>query len=148
MNQPRSISRWFQIQIWYQSFDGVFFLSVGTVLVTGISVCLGYCLKSKCTSVKFCGIEVIRDVELEADIEELGIQNQTNTIQPIIQSLLPTNNSLVSNKDNIIRRSSIKNSRTLQEIIDTVKDLKTTESIKNVIDNVIDNVENNTEYKL
>ena len=108
---------------------------MGTILITAVSVCLGYALKSKCSSVKLCGgcIEIVRDIDAELDLEELGIQNQTNTIQqpiPLIPSLLPTNNSLVSNKDNI-RRSSIKNSKTLQELIDTVKnDLKPDKSTK------------------
>ena len=122
--------------IWETNYNSTFFLSVGTILITAVSVCLGYALKSKCSSVKLCGgcIEIVRDIDAELDLEELGIQNQTNTIQPpipLIPSLLPTNNSLVSNKDNIIRRSSIKNSKTLQGLLDTVKtDFKPDKSTK------------------
>ena len=57
------------------SFDGVFFLSLATMTFGFCGVALGYALKSKCSSVKCGCIEIIRDVELEADIEE-------NTIQP------------------------------------------------------------------
>ena len=47
--------------------------------------------------------------------------------------MLPTNNTSVSNKDSIIRRGSIRNSKTLQQLID----LKPNESMKNVIDSVV-----------
>ena len=57
------------------SFDGVFFLSLATMTFGVCGGALGYALKSKCSSVKCGCIEIIRDVELEADIEE-------NTIQP------------------------------------------------------------------
>ena len=36
---------------------------------------LGYALKSKCSSIKCCGcIEIIRDVELEAELEVTPLQ--------------------------------------------------------------------------
>ena len=121
--------------IWETNYNSTFFLSVGTILITAFSVCLSYALKSKCSSVKLCGgcIEIVRDID--AELEE-GITNQPidNQLPPLPSSLLPTNNSLGSNKDSIIRRGSIKNSRTLQELIDTVKDLKPNDSIKHAND--------------
>ena len=65
------------------SFDGVFFLSLATMTFGFCGVALGYALKSKCSSVKCGCIEIIRDVELEADIEE-------NTIQPQTIDIIPT----------------------------------------------------------
>ncbi len=52
-------------------FNGTFFLSLGTLFITAISVCLGFALKSKCKNVKVCFgcLEIERDVELEADVE-------------------------------------------------------------------------------
>lgn len=59
------------------SFDGVFFLSLATMIFGFCGVALGFALKSKCSSVKCCGcIEIDRNVELEADIEENTIQRQ------------------------------------------------------------------------
>ena len=106
---------------------------MGTILITAVSVCLGFCLKSKCTSCKFCGCEIIRDVELEAAIEENinhTIDN-INQLPPLTPSMLPNINNLISNKDGNIRRGSIKNSRTLQQIIDIVKP---NEPINNIVD--------------
>ena len=140
--------------IWETNYNSTFFLSVGTIFITGISVCLGFALKSKCSSVKLCGgcIEIVRDID--AELEE-GITNQPNepSILPLPPSILPTTNTSISNKDSIIRRGSIRNSRTLQQLIDIIKP---TEPINNNVDSVINyptttQVEleaNNSEHKL
>ena len=53
------------------SANSVFWLSFATLTFTFLSGALVYTIKSKCSSVKCCGcIEIIRDVELEAEIEE------------------------------------------------------------------------------
>ena len=123
------------MSVWYLNFDSTFFLSVGTILITGISVCLGFALKSKCSSVKLCGgfIEIVRDIDAELEEGTTDQPNQTSILP--IPSMMPTNNTLTSNKDNIIRRASIRReSRTLQQLIDIVKPY---EPINNVIDSVI-----------
>jgi len=52
-------------------FNSTFFLSLATMTFGFCAGALGYALRSKCSSVKLCGcIEIIRDVELEAEIEE------------------------------------------------------------------------------
>jgi hypothetical protein len=59
-------------EVFYQNnFDGVFFLSLGTLFITAISVCLGFALKSKCSNVKVCFgcLEVERDIDAEVDVE-------------------------------------------------------------------------------
>jgi hypothetical protein len=57
--------------LFYNNFNGTFFLSLGTLFITAVSVCLGFALKSKCKNVKLCFgcLEIERDVELEADVE-------------------------------------------------------------------------------
>ena len=58
----------------FYDFNSTFFLSVGTLVITGTGVCLGYALKSKCSSVKCCGIEIVRDIEAELEEDRiLGI---------------------------------------------------------------------------
>ena len=55
---------------------------------------LGYALKSKCSSIKCCGcIEIIRDVELEAELEVTPLQQppQNETLRPSV-SLEQKNN--------------------------------------------------------
>ena len=57
-------------------FNSTFFLSLAT-MAFGFIGAIGIALKSKCTSVKLCGcLEIIRDVEIEAEIEENTAQNQ------------------------------------------------------------------------
>jgi hypothetical protein len=52
-------------------FNGTFFLSLGTLFITAISVCLGFALKSKCKNVKVCFgcLEIERDIDAEVDVE-------------------------------------------------------------------------------
>jgi hypothetical protein len=52
-------------------FNGTFFLSLGTLFITGISVCLGFALKSKCKNVNVCFgcLEIERDIDAEVDVE-------------------------------------------------------------------------------
>ena len=60
----------------------VTFITMGFAFVTGS---LAYTLKSKCNSVRFCGgcIDIQRDVELEADIEENVARNSGQHQDPI-----------------------------------------------------------------
>ena len=58
-------------------FNSTFFLSLATMTFGFIAGAIGIAFKSKCTSVKLCGcLEIIRDVEIEAEIEENAVQNQ------------------------------------------------------------------------
>ena len=49
------------------SFNSTFFLSLGTMITAAIGVCLAYALKSKCSSVKCCCVEIIRDIDAELE---------------------------------------------------------------------------------
>jgi hypothetical protein len=57
--------------LFYNNFNGVFFLSLGTLFITATSVCLGFALKSKCSNVKICFgcLEIERDIDAEVDVE-------------------------------------------------------------------------------
>ena len=86
-----------------------FFLSLATMTFGFCAGALGYALKSKCSRVKCCCLEIIRDVELEADIEEKQqpkIETQTS-FDHIPNAPNPATTS---------RRSSVRRSYNLSEI--------------------------------
>ena len=89
-------------------FNSTFFLSLATMVFGFCAGALGYALKSKCSSVKLCGcIEIIRDVELEADIEE----NMMHHNEPI------TNNPSEPNVS-APRRESHRRSQLANQLVD------------------------------
>ena len=91
-------------------FSSVFFLSLATMTFGFCAGALGYALKSKCSRVKCCCVEIIRDVELEADIEEKQqpkIETQTS-FDHIPNAPNPTTATS--------RRSSVRRSYNLSEI--------------------------------
>ena len=59
-------------------FNSTFFLSLATMTFGFIAGAIGIAFKSKCsTSVKLSGcLVIIRDVEIEAEIEDNAVQNQ------------------------------------------------------------------------
>ena len=68
----------------FYDFNATFFLSLATMVFGFLAGALGYALKSKCSSMKCCGcIEIIRDVELEAEIEETIVQQQPQIEIPV-----------------------------------------------------------------
>jgi hypothetical protein len=56
---------------WEQTYDSVFFLSIGTLFFGFMTAALGYCLKSKCENFSVCCglINVQRRVDLEVQEE-------------------------------------------------------------------------------
>lgn len=56
---------------WMQTYDAVFFVSVGTLIIGFFGLVIKYCLKSKCENVKLCfgAIEINRRVDLETQVE-------------------------------------------------------------------------------
>ena len=100
------------------SINSTFYLSLATMSFAFLSGALAYTIKSKCSSVKCCGcIEIIRDVELEADIEEHTLPQQQ--INPPLDTL-----------ENA-RRNSQRNSHLIKE---AVKQLNKTHSETQEID--------------
>ena len=67
---------------WIQTYDGVFFISLATILVGAFGVSVKYCLKSKCEHFTLCFglIKVDRRVDLEVQEEirelELGAKEE------------------------------------------------------------------------
>ena len=55
-----------------QGIDSYFWLTLAGIIFGSVSLLIRYSYKSKCKSVKFCCIKIIRDVEVEEreDIEE------------------------------------------------------------------------------
>ena len=69
----------------FYDFNATFFLSLATMVFGCLAGALGYALKSKCISIKCCGcVEIIRDVELEAELEVTPLQQplQTEPLPP------------------------------------------------------------------
>ena len=67
---------------WYNEFNGVFFITIFTIVAGSIAVCLKYCLKSKCDQVNFhclgLGLNIHRDVE--AELNDMETATTTPTI--------------------------------------------------------------------
>jgi hypothetical protein len=67
---------------WIEIYDGVFFITIGTLLFGCIGLSIKYCLKSRCDNVSLCFgfVTVHRDVKTEEEIEirrmELGIKDE------------------------------------------------------------------------
>lgn len=63
---------------WYNTFDSFFFVSIATLIFGSIGLCVRYSFNSKCTKLKLCCIEILRDVEVEEKIEELNTNNNNH----------------------------------------------------------------------
>jgi len=78
---------------WMNFYDGVFFISAGTIIFSFFGLAIRYCLKSKCERFDICfGLfRIDRRVDLEVQEEmiemELGRKNQ-----PIINDKQPDEN--------------------------------------------------------
>jgi hypothetical protein len=63
------------------TFDGVFFITISTLLFGCFGVVIKYCLKSRCDTINLCYgmINIHRDVKIEEELEmrkiELGIKD-------------------------------------------------------------------------
>lgn len=63
---------------WFEVYDGVFFITIITILSGSFALMLKYCLKSKCDNVSCCwgGVIIHRNTDLEE--EALEINERTN----------------------------------------------------------------------
>jgi len=55
--------------------DGTFYLSLGTMLFAFLTVTVKYCFYSKCSKIRFCGFECIRDISKEIELREFEIEH-------------------------------------------------------------------------
>jgi hypothetical protein len=58
----------------------VFLTFITTSLIGMILAISAVCYKSKCSEVNFCGLKIIRNVEIEDRIDELTINTPRNNI--------------------------------------------------------------------
>lgn len=101
---------------WMTVYDGVFFISIATILAGSFGLSVRYCLKSKCEKFSVCfGLfEINRRVDLEVQEElaqiEMGIvDDEVHTEQPkknpnnspVPQIKLPKRRSKTENKNNL-----------------------------------------------
>lgn len=64
---------------WYNIYDGVFFISLATLLFGCLSLSIKTCYKSKCKTCKICGglFHIERDTENEEKIDIEAIDTKT-----------------------------------------------------------------------
>ena len=112
-------------------FNSTFFLSLATMTFGFFAGALGYALKSKCSRVKCCCIEIIRDVELEADIEESIMRPTSEPVPPsFTEPTLPTppifsrRNSPIPPTTVGSRRESLRQSRLAHAMLDFKESMK------------------------
>lgn len=62
---------------WFNVYDGVFFISITTIVIGFLGLTVRFCLKSKCGSINCCYgcLMVNRNVELEVQQELAQIEN-------------------------------------------------------------------------
>ena len=60
-------------------FNGMFFLSIGTLFCTSITLLIRFCYKSKCSSVECCCIKIKRDTETEFKEDEMTFRDGGNS---------------------------------------------------------------------
>jgi hypothetical protein len=67
---------------WIETFDGIFFITVITIITAFFGVVLRFCLRSKCGEINMCWgcLKINRNVELEQEEEmkamELGMNRE------------------------------------------------------------------------
>ena len=68
--------------MWYDEFNGAFFITIFTVVAGSFGLCLKYCLKSKCDKVIFrcfgMGLDIHREVRIE---ENVDLESQTPNME-------------------------------------------------------------------
>ena len=67
---------------WYDTFDAVFWITIGTLVTGFLGMTLKYALKSKCEDCSICyGLVTIkRRVDLEAEVEEKELELAHNAV--------------------------------------------------------------------
>jgi hypothetical protein len=69
---------------WTDIYDATFFLAVGSLLVSALTLTAKYCLKSKCEHFNLCWglINIDRRVDLETQVDLQQIETGENKSQP------------------------------------------------------------------
>lgn len=58
---------------WYLTFDAVFWLTLSGSVFAFLAVALRACLKSRCTRISCCGLEIERDVSGMVDTDDIDL---------------------------------------------------------------------------
>ena len=53
----------------WEIFDDTFWLTLSGLLVGLCGLSIRFCYRSKCRSIDFCGVHIVRDVDVEGDID-------------------------------------------------------------------------------
>lgn len=64
--------------IW-QVFDDTFFLTLAGIITGCITLSIRFCYRSKCKTFDCWGIHIVRDTNGEEKIDELEIENRTDS---------------------------------------------------------------------
>ena len=67
---------------WIDTYDGVFFITISTLLFGCLGLCIKYCLRSKCDNINLCFglITVHRDVKTEEELRKMRKQIQADRV--------------------------------------------------------------------
>ena len=60
-------------------FNGMFFLSIGTLFCTSITLLIRFCYKCKCSSVELCCLKIKRDTEIEFKEDEITLNRENSS---------------------------------------------------------------------
>ena len=60
---------------WYNEFGSVFFITITTIVLGVVSLCVKTCLKSKCNEVECLCFKINRDTDTEEKIEEMELKH-------------------------------------------------------------------------
>jgi hypothetical protein len=63
---------------WMEIYDDTFWLTLSGILVGVCGLSLRMCYKSKCRIIDCFGLHIVRDIDNEAVIDELAIENHTD----------------------------------------------------------------------
>ena len=64
---------------WQEVFDDTFFLTLAGIITGCITLSIRFCYRSKCKTFDCLGIHIVRDVDGEEKIDELEIENRTES---------------------------------------------------------------------
>jgi hypothetical protein len=58
---------------WYETFDDIFWLTISGSFFGFLAIMLRACLKSRCTRIRFCGLECNRDLSVPVDTSDIKL---------------------------------------------------------------------------
>lgn len=69
--------------MWYDTFDNIFWLSIGTLIAGTVALVVKTIMKSRCDRVSLCCLHIHRNVDLEAEEEIHRIEHRLPSDDPI-----------------------------------------------------------------